>query len=156
MQHQQYEQVVEEAVQYGLDGCTCSESIGAAFGAWLGFDQGSMVGMCGGFAGGMGFSGETCGVVAAALLVIGVTFGPVSVEDAEARGRIKRLASEFVESFLRQNGSLVCRDLRGDVDMRSSDGREQLIRSGRPQELIRSGAALLAELVSREKERQRA
>jgi C_GCAxxG_C_C family probable redox protein len=57
--------------------------------------------------------GETCGVVAGALMAIGLKYGKVRAEDDEARERTYELARDFVTRFKARRGSTVCRELLG-------------------------------------------
>ena len=107
--------------------------------------------MASGFAGGMGLRGETCGVVAAGMLVIGAEFGPQMAVDNRKRAWVLLLASKFAETFARENGSTLCCELCQGADFRSAEGAKALRDSGKPEQLIRSGAALLAGMVLREK-----
>ncbi len=143
--------VVEDAVNNGLNGQSCSEALASAFGQWLGRDAGLLRGMASGFAGGMGLRGETCGVVAAGMLVIGAEFGPQMADDNRKKAWILSLASEFAEAFAKENGSTLCGELCQGADFRSPEGAKALRDSGKPERLIRNGAALLAGLVLREK-----
>lgn len=142
--------VIEDAVKCGLDGYSCSEAVTRAFGHWLG-REGLLLNMASGFAGGVGLRGETCGVVAAAILVLGAEFGG-GVDDVKSKRRVVvSLASEFAEAFAEENGSTLCAELCEGADLRSPEGAKALRATGKPEQLIRSGAGLLAGIVVRER-----
>lgn len=145
------ESVVDVAVANGLGGQSCSEAIASAFGPWLGCDS-PVQDMACGFAGGMGLRGETCGVVAAALLIIGAKVGMLEEDSRVKRASIMRLSAEYAESFAEENGSTLCDVLCHGADLRTPEGARALRESGKPEHLIRSGARLLACILLRESE----
>ena len=69
----------------------------------------------------MARSGETCGAVSGALMVIGLLHGKTRKEDDDSRERTYALAQEFMEAFRERNGSLLCRGLLG-VDVSTPEG----------------------------------
>jgi len=106
--------------------------------------------MASGFAGGMGLMGETCGVIGAGMLIIGMQCGPCDIEDSQGRRRSLMLCSEFSERFAQANGSTLCQSLCHGADLRSPEGARALRESGRPEHLIRSGAEILVALLAHE------
>lgn len=152
MENLSQHEVADIAAQFGMSGFSCSEAVAGALGVWLGLNKEELVRLSSGFAGGMGMAGETCGVVAAGILVLGSLFGPVCADDAQGRGRVLMLASEYAERFAQENGATLCRSLCEGMEMKSPEGRKFLRESGKPEELIRSGTKLLAELIQREKD----
>ena len=141
---------IEQAVALGVGGHSCSQSVAVAFSRALGQDESLFLRMSSPLAGGMGLSGHVCGVVSAGLLVLGVAFGPETVDDTERSRRTMLLASEFMERFAGANGSLLCAELWTGPDPRTPDGARAIRLSGRPERLIRGGAEMLAAILTRE------
>ena len=81
----------------------------------------------------MARTGETCGAVSGALMVIGLLHGKIRTEDDDSRERTYALAQEFMEAFRERNGSLLCRGLLG-VDVSTPEG----IASVRERDLFRT------------------
>jgi C_GCAxxG_C_C family probable redox protein len=73
-----------------------------------------------GFGGGMRM-GETCGVVTAAFMVIGLKCGQTEANDTDAKLRTYKLVKEFAEEFRSRNGSIVCKELLG-CDISTPEG----------------------------------
>lgn len=142
--------VVEQAVAHAVNGCSCSQAIAYAFSQHCGLDKRLLLQMSSGLAGGMGGAGETCGVVSASVIVLGAVFGPCAIDDVWSRGRTMKLSLEFVESFTKANGSPICSQLSHGADLHTPEGIKALRESGRPEQLIRSGAQLLSKLLMRE------
>lgn len=61
----------------------------------------------------MGRMGETCGAVAGALMVIGLTHGQKDLNSSSAKKKTYRLTQKFIKEFRGRNNSIVCLDLLG-------------------------------------------
>jgi len=142
--------VVEDAAAHAVNGCSCSQAIAYAFSQHYDLDNKLFLQISTGLSGGMGGAGETCGVVSAGVIVLGAIFGPRAIDDGRSRQRTVTLSSEFVGSFIQANGSTLCSKLSYGADLHTLEGAIALRESGRPEQLIRSGAQLLYLLLSRE------
>ncbi len=101
------------------------------------------------FGGGMGRSGQMCGAVTGALMVLGLAHGGTA-EDLAAREKTYAVTKELFSRFRGRHGSLVCRELLG-VDIGTAEGREAAIRAGlfkvRCPVFVRDAAEIAAQLV---------
>jgi C_GCAxxG_C_C family probable redox protein len=71
----------------------------------------------------MGRLGETCGVVAGALMIIGLKYGASSANDKEAKEKTYGQTVIFINEFKSGKKSVLCRDLLG-FDLLSEDRPE--------------------------------
>ncbi|MBI5741857.1 MAG: C_GCAxxG_C_C family protein [Nitrospirae bacterium] len=85
----------------------------AAYGVKLGIDYGTALRLANPFGGGMGKTGETCGVVTGALMVLGLRYGTSDASDKKADGLAYESGREFIRKFMKRNASLSCRELTG-------------------------------------------
>lgn len=69
----------------------------------------------------MARTGETCGAVTGALMVIGLNHAKTRKDDDDSRERAYALAQEFMDAFRDRNRSLLCREILG-VDVSTPDG----------------------------------
>lgn len=69
----------------------------------------------------MARTGETCGAVTGALMVIGLKHAKMRRDDDDSRELSYALAQEFMDAFRVKNGSLLCRELLG-VDVSTPEG----------------------------------
>ena len=69
----------------------------------------------------MARTGETCGAVSGALMVIGLKHAKTRKDDDDARELAYALAQELMDAFRDRNGSLLCRDLLG-ADVSTPEG----------------------------------
>ncbi|KKM98953.1 hypothetical protein LCGC14_1152710 [marine sediment metagenome] len=112
---------VEQAVSYFKDGFNCSQSIFSCFSVEYGLSRDNALKLATGFGGGMGRLGKTCGAVTGALMVIGLKYGKVSIEDDTAAGKTYRLVQKVIKKFTEINGSITCNDLL-DCDISTLEG----------------------------------
>ena len=97
--------------QLFLKGYNCAQAVFCAFSDVTGFDLDTSARMASSFGGGLGRLRETCGVVSAAALVLGIVKGYDDPADYEAKKRHYALVREFAERFRAKHKSIICRDL---------------------------------------------
>jgi C_GCAxxG_C_C family probable redox protein len=61
----------------------------------------------------MGRTGEACGTVTGALMIIGLKHGAAGVNDAASKMKTYELAKKFIHQFKELNHTMTCRDLIG-------------------------------------------
>ena len=102
------------------------------------------------FGGGKARTGQTCGAVNGAVMVVGLAHGAATASDGAAKEKSYMAARELFRRFRERHGSLSCPELLG-VDIGTPDGREAALRAGlfttRCPELVRSAAEIVALLV---------
>jgi len=95
----------------------------------------------------MGRSGEVCGSVIGAMMVLGMTYDH---SEPDARDRVYALVRKYREKFVERNGSIRCRDLLG-YDNSTPEGlqaiREQKLVSKICKKIERDSAEILEELL---------
>ncbi|MHA2282126.1 MAG: C-GCAxxG-C-C family protein, partial [Promethearchaeota archaeon] len=99
---------IEKAISYFADGFSCSQSILSAFGTDFGLNTELALKIATGFGGGMGRLGGTCGAVTGAIMVIGLKYGRYKIEDMESKEKTYKLVREYMDNFIKVNGSTVC------------------------------------------------
>jgi C_GCAxxG_C_C family probable redox protein len=111
-------------------------------------EQASRVGCA--FGGGMARSGQTCGAVSGAMMVIGLAHGATTGDDQASRDKTYALTRELWSRFQDRHGSLACRELLG-VDIGTPEGREAAMRTGlfktRCPAFVRDAAAMVGQLL---------
>src|SRR5512137_671186 len=98
----------------------CSQSVLASFAADFGLDPDQAVSLATGFGAGIGRSGQVCGAVSGACMVIGLRYGSKPSEEssfAERKEKTYLLVADLLDKFKERNGSTNCRELIGyDLD----------------------------------------
>ena len=114
----------QAARQLFLEGYNCAQAVFCAFTDVTGYDLDTSARMASSFGGGMGRLRETCGVVSAAALVLGITEGYNDPADYEAKKRHYALVREFAERFRAENASISCRELLTLAGLQPESGGE--------------------------------
>ena len=104
---------VEEALAYFAEGFSCAQAVCAAYAPLYGMEREMALRAAGAFGGGMGRSGQMCGAVTGAIIVIGLKHGKTQAEDNATREMCYALAAEFIRRFEARHGALTCPGLLG-------------------------------------------
>lgn len=99
------------AVNTYNQGFNCAQAIVSAFGPQLGLPLEIALKLPLAFGGGMASTGETCGAVTGALMVIGFKYGSIDPKDKSAINKVYKLSKSFMKQFKSLNGSVECRKL---------------------------------------------
>lgn len=110
----------EKASEYFEAGYNCSQAILAAFSDELDLTEDEALRIASGFGGGMG-SGETCGAVTGAIMVLGLKHGHITNEI-----HIDSITSDFKGKFKMKNKSINCKDLLS-YDISKNDDLEKIM-----------------------------
>ena len=93
-------------------GLGCAASVLLSFCEDYGLDSKKAARLACGLGGGCA-SGEICGAVSGAILVVGLKFGQETAEDMDAKTECRSHVKRFIEIFRENNNALTCRDLLG-------------------------------------------
>jgi C_GCAxxG_C_C family probable redox protein len=92
---------------------TCSAAVFSAFSEELGLDSDTAKKIACGFGAGISKTGNLCGAVSGAILVIGLKYGKTVADDEAATEKTRALVRQFIREFKEKNGSVNCTDLLG-------------------------------------------
>lgn len=112
---------LQNAVNTFQEGFSCSQAVLSAFGPDLGLERETALRVAGAFGGGMARTGQTCGAVTGALMVIGLKYGQTTVDAKQAKEKTYALAREFMRQFEARHGSIACQALLGH-DLSTPEG----------------------------------
>jgi C_GCAxxG_C_C family probable redox protein len=108
------------AVECFNGGFNCSQSVLLSHCEKMGLERETALKLACGFGGGMAHTGEVCGAVTGALMLIGLQYGKCKAEDNAAKDKTYELINEFSRQFKLKNGSVNCTDLV-NYDLSKSD-----------------------------------
>ncbi|MBE6504728.1 C-GCAxxG-C-C family protein [Methanobrevibacter millerae] len=133
---------VEEAVQLFEDGYMCSQAVLAVFCEEFGLSREQAFKISISFGGGMR-KGEVCGACTGAIMALGLKYG-------ENKSKSDEMCVKFLDSFKKENGSYICRDLL-DCDIRTEEGIKYAIDNNLFKEIcpkmVESAAKIAQELI---------
>jgi C_GCAxxG_C_C family probable redox protein len=104
---------VEVATSLFKQGFNCAQSLLAAYSADFDLKQENALKIASAFGGGIARTGETCGFVTGALMIIGLKYGMSEARDKKAKTQTYETAQKFMEDFKLRNHSVICGDLLG-------------------------------------------
>ena len=104
---------VEQAVAFYKCGYTCTQSILASFAARYGLQQALAFRMGEPFGAGTSCTGDMCGSLTGAILVLGLQCGSTLSSDDAARFYTYQRVQELIRRFKEIHGSIQCPDLLG-------------------------------------------
>jgi C_GCAxxG_C_C family probable redox protein len=103
----------EDAAALFRSGWSCSQAVCCAFAEDFGTDEKTALRLSCGLGGGMGHTGNTCGAVSGALMVIGMKYGRTELDDLASKEKTYAMAQRFIQEFLYRNHSVNCTELIG-------------------------------------------
>jgi len=140
----------QKAIRYHDAGCNCAQAVLAAFADRFDIPLPQALKVAASFGGGMGRSGEVCGAVTGALIVLGLVYGASTPADRESKMLTYQKAHAFMEEFRRRQGEIHCSALLG-MDISTEEGWQQARETNRFKTvctpLIESAAKLLQEMI---------
>lgn len=103
---------VDKAETYFCNNFNCSQAVFTTFATELGLDEEVALKISTQFGGGAR-KGEMCGAVAGALMVLGLKYGHCHAEDMVEKGNAYQISEDFMNRFIADKGTVVCRELLG-------------------------------------------
>jgi C_GCAxxG_C_C family probable redox protein len=104
---------VQKARENFLKGYNCAQSVFVAFADVMGVTEEEAARFSSPFGAGFGRLREVCGTVSAMTMVLGYLEGNADPNDQEGKTRIYTRERELVELFLKEQKSIVCREILG-------------------------------------------
>ena len=104
----------DEAVMRHSRGYNCAQAVACTYADLVGCEEVLLFKAAEGFGLGMGCMEGTCGAVSGACLLAGMKNSAGDMERSASKGATGKLSRAISQEFLRKNGSLRCRDLKGD------------------------------------------
>lgn len=141
---------VTRAVALFGRGYMCSQAVFAAFSEQFGITEKQALRIGGCFGGGMN-KAEVCGACTGALMVLGMRYGQVDLNDFDSRMAENAKAVQFLDEFKKRKGSYICRDILG-CDISTKDGKSVAVERGLfgklCPEMVRTAAEIVAEMLA--------
>lgn len=120
---------VEEALSNMQKYGSCCTGVLATYSPELGIGKDLAAGLGRGMAGGIGGTGQVCGAVSGAVMVIGLkTTDTNNINDMAAGLKTMETAQEFLLRFKEKHSSILCRELIGH-DISTPENREAAMKA---------------------------
>ena len=115
---------IDKALSFFSHGHNCSQAILKVYGPEYRIDEDLSYKIASVLGGGIARTGNTCGAVTGALMVIGLRYRNSDIEDQENRDLTYEIGKEFIDKFESINGTIKCKDLLG-CDISTPEGYEK-------------------------------
>lgn len=102
---------VDKAVQLFDSGFSCSQAVLVAYADIFGFDEKMALRVSGGFGGGIGGTGDICGAVSGAVMVLGLKNSSVEADNKEQKAYNYNVINNFISLFKDQIGVIKCKEI---------------------------------------------
>lgn len=137
------------AVEILMNGYMCSEAVTMAFADEFGLKPDLAAKISAGLAGGLA-QGNTCGVVIAAILVIGLKFGEGLTRDLYSKELCFQMTQEFSYRFKKRRQTLACHEilLMNQVDPADPAQMKNLREKKICDKIVRDAVEILEEIFS--------
>ncbi|MBR5267692.1 MAG: C_GCAxxG_C_C family protein [Lachnospiraceae bacterium] len=104
---------VEETLKRHDRGFNCAQSVACTYCDLVGVDEEMMFRVTEAFGAGMGGMEGTCGAVSGACVLAGMKASTGNLEKPNSKAVSHQLAKEILKRFKEQNGSVVCKEIKG-------------------------------------------
>ena len=104
---------VEKTIEKHDIGYNCAQSVACTYCDLVGMDEETMFRLTEGLGAGMGNKEGTCGAVSAVCILAGMKNSTGNLENPNSKLGTYVLASQIMDEFAAQNGSVICKDLKG-------------------------------------------
>ena len=118
------DETVRRALELFASGFNCAESVLMALAERWGVPEENIPAVATAFGGGIASRGGPCGALTGALMAYGARGGRREAEDIETKKAVNEMAERFIDSFAREAGSWLCRDLIG-LDLRRPEDKDR-------------------------------
>jgi C_GCAxxG_C_C family probable redox protein len=103
----------EEAVALFQPGFNCAQAVLSVFAPDFGLGRDMARWISQGFGAGIARTGDICGALSGAIMVIGLHYGGIRADDAAVKEKTYAVVAEFLREFKTLHGSVACTNLLG-------------------------------------------
>lgn len=116
----------ERAVAMHVAGSACSQAVFTVFAVDLGMDPAQAHRLAGGFGGGIGRTGLTCGAVTGGIMALSLALGASESADQEKKLALYGVVADYLERLKAYKGTVECRELLDGADLWTQEGRDMV------------------------------
>lgn len=104
---------IEETIARHDRGFNCAQAVACTYCDLVGLDEKTMFAATEALGAGMGGMQATCGAVSGACVLAGMKNSCADLDQPKSKGSSYKLSRQIVAEFIEQNGSCVCKELKG-------------------------------------------
>ena len=138
----------QKAADLFYQGYNCAQAVVGAYEAQLPVSFDNLMKLASGLGGGFGSSGEVCGALTGAVLVINLLKGANNPSDKPLKQTHYARINRLMETFKTDQGSVLCRQLLEDLEVNPKPTTQ--IPAKRCEYFVRYGARLVSDFITLE------
>lgn len=104
---------IEETIARHDKGYNCAQAVACTYSDLVGLDEETMFKIMEGFGAGCGNMEGTCGALSGACALAGLKRSTGNLKEPDSKGATYQLSKAMMKEFQSQNGSVICRELKG-------------------------------------------
>lgn len=104
---------IDETIKKHDKGYNCAQAVACTYSDLVGMDEETIFRLTEALGAGMGNMEGTCGAVSGACILAGLKNSTGNLDIPNSKGQTYKLSREILNEFKEQNGSVVCKDLKG-------------------------------------------
>lgn len=104
---------IDETVKRHNKGYNCAQAVACTYSDLVGLDEKTIFKLTEALGAGMGNMEGTCGAVSGACILAGLVNSSGNTEAPDSKGKTYKLSREILNTFKNDNGSVVCKELKG-------------------------------------------
>ena len=104
---------VEQTIERHDRGYNCAQAVACTYCDLVGMDEETMFRVTEGFGAGQGCMTGTCGALAGACALAGMKRSTGNMVKPDSKAATYQLSREIMNRFKAQNGSVICKELKG-------------------------------------------
>jgi C_GCAxxG_C_C family probable redox protein len=116
----------ESAVTMHTAGSACSQAVFTVLAKDLGMPAPQAHRLAGGFGGGIGRMGLTCGAVTGGIMALSLALGASESADQEAKLALYGIVADYIGRLKAYRGTIECRALLDGADLWTQEGRDMV------------------------------
>lgn len=104
---------IEETIEKHDKGYNCAQAVACTYSDLVGLDEETIFRLTEAFGAGMGGMEGVCGAVSGACILAGLKNSSGNLTAPNSKADTYKLSREILNIFKEQNGSLICKELKG-------------------------------------------
>jgi C_GCAxxG_C_C family probable redox protein len=104
---------IDETINKHSKGYNCAQAVACTYCDLVGLDEETVFRLTEALGAGMGNMEGTCGAVSGACILAGLKSSSANLDKPDSKGKSYKLSKAILDSFKSQNGSVICKELKG-------------------------------------------
>lgn len=104
---------IDETIKKHDKGYNCAQAVACTYSDLVGLDEETIFKLTEALGAGMGNMEGTCGAVSGVCILAGLKNSSGNLELPNSKGKTYKLSREILDKFKEQNGSVICKELKG-------------------------------------------